>query len=73
VRHPNTTPGDPNHFNLSAVVPSMNPSVPGSDSPPSWSGSQYITASLEPDVPEDYVGPPVAEGWLAALPGLAPT
>jgi hypothetical protein len=40
VGHPNTIPCDPNHLKLNAVVPSMNPSVPGSDSPPSWGGSQ---------------------------------
>lgn len=72
VCYPNTIPGDPNHFNLNSIVPSMNPSSPGSSAPPSWSGEAYITASLQPDVPEDYVGPPVAQGSLGALPGLTP-
>lgn len=72
VCYPNTIPGDPNQFNQNVVVPSMNPNFPGFHNPPSWTGSQYITASVQPDVPEDYVGPPTSEGSLGPLPGLTP-
>ena len=67
VCYPNTLPG--NQFNLNTVVPSMNANFPGSQSPPKWTGNQYITASLQPDVPDDYVGP---AGSSATLPGLLP-
>jgi hypothetical protein len=78
VCYPNTIPGDPNHFNLNAVVPSMNPSAPGSNAPPSWSGEQYLTASIQPNVPEDYLGPtsltptwqPIQDDILEAPAGL---
>ena len=67
VCYPNTIPNDPNHFNITSIVPSMNPNFVGSNPPPSYQGNPITIFGGSTTDPESYTD------WISLQPAWQPT